>query len=101
MNRQQQQVASFIERHGLHAPPAYRLLDLVSEVGELATDANRSTEYGNARGALTLSEDEVGDVLFALLALADSQGIDADEAVQTAVKKYEHRLADADTPSSE
>lgn len=96
----QQQIASFIERHDLHAPPEYRLLDLVSEVGEVAKDANSSTGYGAAPGELTLSEEEVGDALFALLALADSQGIDADEAVQTALQKYEGRLTDADTPSS-
>lgn len=96
----QQQVASFIERHDLDAPPAYRLLDLVSEVGEVAKDANSSTGYGATPDDLTLSEEEVGDVLFALLALADSQGINADEAVQTALQKYEGRLSDADTPSS-
>lgn len=101
MNTQQRQVASFIERHDLHAPPAYRLLDLFSEVGELATDANASTGYGSTPGDLTLSEDEVGDVVFALLALAEGQGIDTDEALETAIEKYENRLTDADTPSSE
>lgn len=101
MNRQQRRVASFIEQHGLHAPPEYRLLDLVSEVGELATEANASTQYGNVPETITLSEDEVGDALFALLALAERRGIDADEALQTSLEKYENRLADADTPSSE
>lgn len=101
MNRQQRRVTSFIEQHGLHAPPEYRLLDLVSEVGELAKEANASTQYGNVPETITLSEDEVGDALFALLALAERQGIDADEALQTSLEKYENRLADADTPSSE
>ncbi len=101
MNAQQRRVASFIERYDLHAPPAYRLLDLVSEVGEVAKDANSSTGYGTAPGELTLSEEEIGDVVFALFALADSQGIDADRALETAIGKYEHRLTDAETPSSE
>lgn len=101
MNRQQQQVASFVERHGLHTSPEYRLLDLLSEVGELAKDANASTGYGSSPEDLTLSEDEVGDVLFALLALADGHGIDTDEALETAIEKYERRLIDAETPSSD
>ncbi|RRJ33695.1 MazG nucleotide pyrophosphohydrolase domain-containing protein [Halocatena pleomorpha] len=101
MDQQQRRVASFIEQHDLHAPPAYRLLDLVSEVGEVAKDANSSTDYGTSPGELTLSEEEIGDVLFSLLALADSQEINADAALQTALEKYERRLIDAETPSSE
>lgn len=100
MNEEQRRVTSFIERHSLRAPPEYRLLDLVSEVGELAKDANSSTGYGDSPADLELGEDEIGDVLFALFALAADQGIDADEALATAIEKYETRLDDADTPSS-
>ncbi len=96
----QQRVASFVEAHDLDAPPAYRLLDLVSEVGELAKDANESTGYGAAPRDLELSEDELGDVRFALLALAASLDIDADAALETALAKYESRLAESEGPGS-
>lgn len=44
---EQEQVAEFVAIHDLDAPPAYRLLDLASEVGELAKDAAESTGYGD------------------------------------------------------
>ncbi|ELZ05859.1 MazG nucleotide pyrophosphohydrolase [Natrialba aegyptia DSM 13077] len=35
---QQDRVAAFIDRHDLETPPAFRLLDLTSEVGELGRE---------------------------------------------------------------
>jgi NTP pyrophosphatase (non-canonical NTP hydrolase) len=100
MNDRQQQVAEFVETHDLEAPPEYRLLDLVSEVGELAKDANESTGYGTSPDDLSIESDEIGDVLFALLALADDLEIDADAALEEAVAKYERRLEDGGSPGS-
>jgi len=90
----QRQVAAFVAAHDIDAPPAYRLLDVVSELGELAKDVNTSTGYGTDPDELALSEDEVGDALFALLALAESVDVDADDALETALAKYETRLAE-------
>lgn len=97
---EQRQVADFVERHDLETPPEYRLLDLASEVGELAKDANESTEYGEAPEDLAIESDEIGDALFALLALADALEIDASEALEEALAKYEDRLTDSDSPGS-
>jgi NTP pyrophosphatase (non-canonical NTP hydrolase) len=97
---QQDRVADFVASHDIDAPPAYRLLDLVSEVGELAKDANESTGYGTSPGHIAVSEDELGDALFALLALADRVDIDAGAALEAAIAKYEDRLDDADAPGS-
>nr|WP_158205341.1 MazG-like family protein [Halomarina oriensis] len=76
----------------MHTTPAYRLLDLVSEVGELAKNVNTSTGYGDDPTAADVEEDEVGDALFCLLALCEETGIDADDALATALAKYEDRL---------
>ncbi|AFZ72581.1 MazG nucleotide pyrophosphohydrolase domain-containing protein [Natronobacterium gregoryi] len=101
MDDAQRQVAAFVEEYGLETPPAFRLLDLVSEVGELAKDANVSTDYGDDPAALELSSDEVGDALFALLALADDLEIDADAALEEALEKYEQRMdGGSDAPGS-
>ena len=94
MEDAQRRVAEFVETHDIDAPPEFRLLDLVSELGELAKDANVSTDYGDAPDAFELSEDELGDALFALLALAESVDADANEALETALSKYEDRLAE-------
>lgn len=88
----QQRVAAFVADNELEAPPAYRLLDLVSELGELAKDATESTDYGASPSALELEADELGDVLFALLALAEAAEIDAGAALDTALAKYEDRI---------
>lgn len=97
---EQTQVAAFLDANDLRAPPAYRLLDLVSELGELAKDANTSTAYGADPDALAVSEDELGDALFALLALCDELDVDAGDALETALTKYEGRLDDDGTPGS-
>lgn len=96
---EQRRVAAFVERHDLEADPAYRVLDLVSEVGEVAKEVNRSTEYG-ATDEVEIAEDEVGDAVFALLALAAGVGVDAGEALEVAIRKYERRLDTSGTAGS-
>lgn len=96
---EQQRVREFVADHDLDAPPEYRLLDLASEVGELAKDACESTDYGSG-GAVTVTSDELGDALFCLLALADSLDVDAGEALDDALAKYEDRLSESGRPGS-
>lgn len=96
----QDAVASFIREHDLEAPPVYRLVDLVSEVGEVAKDSSESTEYGEVPDAIDLSADELGDVLFAMFALCECVGVDADQALNATLRKYEDRLAELGTAGS-
>lgn len=98
---QQQSVAEFIEAHDLRAHPAYRTLDLAAEVGEIAAAVAKSTEYGAAEQSMAVPEDEVGDALFALLALADGLDIDAEAALGTALSKYEQRIESDGGPGSD
>lgn len=97
---EQRQVAEFLDANDLHTAPAYRLLDLTAEVGELAADATASSEYGANPTALTVEADELGDTLFALLALADELGLDAGDALDTSLAKYEERLTSTGTAGS-
>lgn len=96
----QECVAEFIEEQDLEAPPAYRLLDLVSEVGELSKDAVESTAYGHEPGEIDVATDEVGDVLFSLYALAEALDIDAGEALEVGLSKYDGRIREDGAPSS-
>lgn len=100
MDDQQETVAAFIDARDLETPPEFRLLDLVSEVGELGKDANTSTGYGDAPEDLDLESDEIGDVLFALLALAESLEVDAEAALEESLEKYERRMDGDETPGS-
>lgn len=85
----QQQVSEFVRRSDIETPPAYRLLDVVSELGKIASEVNETTGYGTDSTALSIPEDEVGDALFALLALCEQLDIDADSALSEALEKYE------------
>jgi NTP pyrophosphatase (non-canonical NTP hydrolase) len=94
MNAAQLAVADFVQRHGLYTDVERRLLDLVSEVGELAKEVLKSTQYGRAHGALTPNwQVELGDVLFSLLCLGNATEVDMDSALHEALEKYEQRLA--------
>ena len=76
------------------------MLDLVSEVGEIAKEVNLSTAYGAEEG-VEIADDELGDALFALLALADGIDVDAGSALEAAIGKYERWLdASGDAGSS-
>jgi NTP pyrophosphatase (non-canonical NTP hydrolase) len=96
----QQRVAAFVTEHGLETPPAYRLLDLVSEVGELGKEVTESTGYGESPGAVDVDPDELGDALFALLALAEALEVDASAALEESLEKYERRLDERGTAGS-
>lgn len=99
--KNQKKVREFIEKYDMDASPDYRLVDLVSEVGEVAGDVSKSTGYGKRPEDIEVKEDEIGDVFFALLAFSESLGMDAEEALDTAIEKYESRIEEKGRPDSE
>lgn len=101
MHDEQQRIAAFLDDSGLHAPPAYRLLDLTAEIGEVAADAAKSSDYGTDPEALSVRRDELGDALFSLLALAEELDMDAEIALEEALDKYEARIDTDGTPGSD
>jgi len=96
----QDRVSGYVAEHDLDAPVAYRLLDLTSELGELAKEANESTGYGDEPANVELSADELGDAVFSLLALCDRADVDAEDALASAIEKYEKRLETSGTAGS-
>lgn len=98
----QESVRAFIQEYDLSSDPQSRLLDLMSEVGEVAKEALLSTDYGKARveqtqetGQLCTAsmEDELGDVLFSYFSLCDSLGVDAEKVLAHSLQKYRDRFA--------
>ncbi len=100
MREQQQEVQRFMEKHELGGKTAFRLLDLVSEIGEVAADATKSSGYGENPDDLEVKKDEIGDVLFSLLAVSNDLDIDAEEAFEDAMEKYERRMDEKGDPGS-
>jgi len=81
-------------------PPLANLARLVEEVGELARELNRRSGHkpkkpGEPEQDLAL---ELADILFVVIALANSQQIDLDDAFQRVLEKYRMRDGNRWTP---
>ena len=100
MDEQQQRVAEFLDTHDLESSPEFRVLDLASEVGEIAEDVAESTEYGDAPEDLAIKRDEIGDALFGLLALSTRVDVNASTALDEALEKYQSRIEESGDPAS-
>ena len=101
MSTLQRTVASFVGRARISAPAEARLLDLVSEVGELSKEVLKATNYGRAPFRPPESwAGEMGDVLFALVCLANDTGVDLASALDGALDKYRRRLTLGDDAGS-
>lgn len=88
----QERVARFVAEHHLETDVPNRLLDAVSELGELAKEVLKGSNYGRERFAPPPNWDaEMGDVLFSLICLANSTGVDLRAATEAALQKYERR----------
>ncbi len=97
----QARVAEFIAHHRLQTNPAVRMLDLVSEVGELAKEVLKSSAYGqNPFHPTAAWREELGDVYFALLCLAELTGVEMTAALDEVMRKYETRLIQHGDPGS-
>lgn len=100
--RAQEIVDRWIRDNGGYWPPLANLARLVEEVGELSRELNhrhgpKRKKSGEPEQDLSL---ELADVLFVLIALANEQGIDLDDALRRTLRKYEVRDADR-WPASE
>ncbi|MBR9689657.1 MAG: nucleotide pyrophosphohydrolase [Candidatus Altiarchaeota archaeon] len=93
MEKLQAKVKAFSKKYSLIAPPEYQALDLVSEVGEFAKEILKSSNYGRKDSEYSeKTKEELGDVLYSILVVANTLEINLDEALTGALKKYEERL---------
>lgn len=103
MNHQQNKIKEFCKKYNLEMNPEERILDINSELGEISKEILKSTNYGRDtknkidKEAILL---EIGDLLYASIALANSLDIDVEEALDKTLKKYENRLKKG-SPGSE
>lgn len=96
----QRQVGDFAEENNLEGTVEFRIMDLVSEVGEVVKDATKSADYGNKTEKLEVKEGEIGDVFFSLFMVCNNLGINAEEALETALEKYTDRIHEKGDPGS-
>lgn len=100
VKEKQEEVRKFKEKHGMKGTKEFQILDLVSEIGEIAKDATKSANYGTEKEELHVKEDEIGDAIFSLLATSEALNINAEKAFQKALEKYEKRIEETGDPGS-
>jgi len=89
----QKRVAAFVEANRLETDVANRVLDLTSEIGEVAKEVLKSTRYGKIRFKRSENwESELGDILFSIICVANTTGVDLEKALGNALMKYRKRI---------
>ena len=86
MKLEQARVAERIQKYGFSMDPQKRLMCLLEEVGELVKEMNRDS------GSREAVQDELGDVLFDLLALTEALDMDAAQALDECIQKLDEQF---------
>jgi len=93
MKNLQQKIKLFCDQNKLNSSIEHRVLDTMSELGEVAKEILKMSDYG--RSKIQYNEKlkmELGDVLYSIITVANSFDIDLEEALNKVLKKYEKRL---------
>lgn len=94
MDNFQEKVRVFVEKYNLAHSPEISALDLVSELGEVAKEILKSTNYGTKEPKYPEEiKGELGDAFYSLINLANHCNVDLEKALELALQKYEKRLS--------
>lgn len=92
----QNKVKEFNDLKECHKKPMSvhaRLLDIQSEMGELAKEYLKSSKYGSNDFSVTEDfKEEFGDVFYAILSLANELEINVEECVDVSLNKMKVRM---------
>ncbi|MBT4649094.1 nucleotide pyrophosphohydrolase [bacterium] len=93
MQKLQKKVQDFFQDNNLELSVEHRVVDLMSEVGELSKEILLSTSYGKSEFKSTDNlKNELGDVFYSLIVLANSFDIDMEEVLDKTLDKYSKRM---------
>lgn len=93
MKELQQKVKKFCKENKLESPIEHRVLDTMSELGEVAKEILKMSDYG--RKPLKYREElksELGDLQYSIITIANTYDIDLEEALDIVLEKYKKRL---------
>jgi len=89
----QERVAQILRTYSIRNDVRSRLMDVMSELGEVSKDMLKATDYGAVTPDSYASlGQELGDVYFALLALVQACDVDLEQALKQVCIKYEQRM---------
>lgn len=102
MQNTQKAVYTFCHDNNIEADSLFRLLDLTSELGEIAKEFLQITNYGKDSQILKTEalEAELGDALFSLICLANSLDINLESSLAKVMEKYAMRVKLTGKPGS-
>ncbi|SDL06123.1 MazG nucleotide pyrophosphohydrolase domain-containing protein [Natronincola ferrireducens] len=87
-------VNGFTQEKGMNTKIEIRMIDIASEVGELSKEVLKGTNYGEKEFAPTQGwEEELGDVLFSLICIANETNTNLEDSLMTVLDKHEKPLA--------
>ena len=98
----QDKVKKFMDESGINNPIENRMLDFFDEVGEVAKEINKMSEYWTKKPQFR--EEiimELGDAFYSLITIANYYNIDLNESLDLVIKKYEKRIKNGGSAGSE
>jgi len=100
----QNKVKNFNDNRTCHKkpmPPFARILNIQSEMGELAKEYLKNSRYGTQQFDLKDGfKEEYGDVLYALISLANELGISCEECLDITLNKLQARMVENNSMES-
>jgi len=93
MKKIQEEIKIFCKENNLESPVEHRVLDTMSELGEVAKEILKMSNYGRKPIEYkTELKSELGDVLYSLITVANTFDIDLEDALNQVIDKYKRRL---------
>tara|TARA_Y100000034_G_C6907887_1_gene421902 strand:+ start:5390 stop:5701 length:312 start_codon:yes stop_codon:yes gene_type:complete len=93
MKELQEKIKKFCKENNIESPVEHRVLDTMTELGEVAKEILKMSDYG--RKTIKYREglkSELGDVLYSLITIANTFDINLEDALQQVLEKYKKRL---------
>ena len=89
----QKKINDWIAHHGGYWPPLSMLSAIVEEIGEVAKEVNHLEGFKPKKPDKTSTNlgEEIADVMFALVCLANFYKIDINSELEVVIKKYSIR----------
>jgi NTP pyrophosphatase (non-canonical NTP hydrolase) len=93
MKKLQAKVKRFCRKYNLNSPVEHRVLDTMSELGEVAKEVLLMSDYGRRPFKYRKEiKEEIGDLFFSLITIANFFNVNLEEALNMVLEKYKRRL---------
>ena len=89
----QDEVDNWIQNHGGYWPPLSMVCAIMEELGEIAREINAIEGYKPKKSEVSDSNlgEELADLLFSIMCLANNYKIDLGEGFNNIIEKYSRR----------